>query len=117
MGGPASSVLDVVSAWQTFHFPSDDIFGGHQASAHRLLHARPDLVTLDYTGSLFLNLGSFTLGTLSDVLEVRQGVVYNRAASREQCFIHGNAVRGKALLWQVLKHLVGTSSTSKRHDN
>merc|ERR1712232_18949 len=64
-----------------------------QQGLHACMFDHPDLITLDYSGSLSLELIFFNKSTdpSADVLFFEGGVVHNQAArGAPQCFVHGN---------------------------
>jgi len=85
--GPAGDLATVLSCmlqkgWIGGHF--DD-----QAALHRCLFEHRNLITLDYSGTMVLNL--FGFGTSGSKVLDKDGVVKNSAAGgATQCFFHGN---------------------------
>lgn len=104
MMGPARDVHRAMIYWKNLHTEADDLAAGDQASAHRLVLAHPDLVTLDYTGRLVLTVGGL-FDVVNGVLKVNSSLIYNREVRRVQCFIHGNGPNGKGDLLQLLRML------------
>lgn len=99
--GPAAHVHEVVSLWLArFSRAVDD----DQLVARCVQFERPELVTLDYTGGLILNIGEFTGTSLGKLLDVQDGVVYNHATQQVQCFLHGNGL-GKGSILRLLDYL------------
>jgi len=57
-----------------------------QKAAHLTLIDRPDLVTVDSSGTLVIDL----VHTKPGIFEVRPSSLWNKVARRAQCFVHGN---------------------------
>lgn len=70
----------------------DDQYGVTYCMIHN-----PDLITIDYSTSLSLQLAD----ARQDIVERRDGTVFNTAVSATQCFIHGN---GQSLVkfWDIM---------------
>lgn len=59
----------------------------------------PRKITVDYTGSIVLDM----MGFKHDILHAHRGAIYNRVTGRRQCFVHGN---GKSYPPSALKEML-----------
>lgn len=101
--GPVVSLLAALSVWLGRYTAEK---GTDQLQAHKVIFERPDLVTLDYAGGLVLNVGDMSDSVVGDLLEVKDGVLFNRRTQRPQCFVHG-AGRGKGIALRLMSQLLG----------
>jgi len=97
--GPAASLLAVLAVWLGRYTAEK---GTDQLQAHKVLFERADLVTLDYAGGLVLNVGDMSDSVVDGLLDVRDGVLFNRATQRPQCFVHG---AGRGIVLKLLNRL------------
>merc|ERR1712113_909766 len=73
--GPVTEVHRVMSYIQA-ELPMES--ESEQRVMHKVLFDHPDDITLDYSGSLILNLGNFAHGSIpGEVIEVAEGRVLN----------------------------------------
>jgi len=103
--GPASKVHKAAELWQQYHqllrAETD------QRSARHLMFMHPDLIGLDYTGQLVLNMGRFNAQAVNEVFRVEQNGIFNLETGRKQCFLHGSGSRGKDILADLQDRLDG----------
>eukprot|EP00929_Paragymnodinium_shiwhaense_P104036 TRINITY_DN67988_c0_g1_i1.p1 TRINITY_DN67988_c0_g1~~TRINITY_DN67988_c0_g1_i1.p1 ORF type:complete len:239 (+),score=33.21 TRINITY_DN67988_c0_g1_i1:590-1306(+) len=85
-----------------YHGKSDLL--SDQLHATRYMMEHPDEVTLDYTGSLVLNLAELAASAAAKVVN---GHILNQVTQRTQCFVHGNGSgkeRWRAMLRALHEH-------------
>lgn len=105
--GPVSALKPFIDEINSVQDQQPDKIDQEVALKYHLGH--PDLLTLDYSGTLMLSLHNF-IGDMQAVtppflkFDVKKRKVFNEITGNEQCFLHGNG-RAKRLIWKMAEEM------------
>jgi len=98
--GPIKAVVNVLLCMLREGETGSGVVDDQHALARCML-AHPEDVTLDYTGDVVLSLAGLNM---TKVIEMRDGLLYNKVTGKVPCFVHGNGA-GRPQLYNLSRAL------------